>query len=111
MWNVFDMFIWYFSEATGLEDQFHKDCSYVDTLVDQEKLDNLFNPQISLLPPDLQRQIEINWVTKGHTKEKWVFNNVANNYITWRRSNGCWGKPSHREGSVLWEMISLWQLK
>ncbi|KAL5014850.1 hypothetical protein ScPMuIL_009120 [Solemya velum] len=58
------------SEATGLEDQFHKDCTYVDTLVDQEKLDNLFNPQISLLPPDLQRQIEVSWVAKGYSKEK-----------------------------------------
>ncbi|XP_033744665.1 uncharacterized protein LOC117330479 [Pecten maximus] len=58
------------SDATSLDEQFRKDCLYIDSLVQQERMDALFNLRSTLLPPDLQQQVEISWAQQGHTKDK-----------------------------------------
>ncbi|OWF41560.1 HAUS augmin-like complex subunit 7 [Mizuhopecten yessoensis] len=58
------------SDATSLDEQFRKDCLYIDSLVQQEKMDALFNLRSTLLPPDLQQQVEISWAQQGHTKDR-----------------------------------------
>ncbi|XP_069141525.1 HAUS augmin-like complex subunit 7 [Argopecten irradians] len=58
------------SDATSLDEQFRKDCLYTDMLVNQERMDSLFNLRPTLLPPDLQQKVEINWAQQGHVKDK-----------------------------------------
>ncbi|XP_046335158.2 uncharacterized protein LOC124117372 [Haliotis rufescens] len=57
------------SPSTGLTEQFGADCLLMDHLANQEKTDVLFNCHVSLLPLDLQRKLDIQWVEKGFSKD------------------------------------------
>ncbi|XP_067684101.1 HAUS augmin-like complex subunit 7 [Haliotis asinina] len=57
------------SPSTGLTEQFGADCLLMDRLANQEKTEVLFNSRVSLLPLDLQRKLEVQWVEKGFNKD------------------------------------------
>ena len=58
------------SDEMSLDEQFTSDCNYIDTVMNQEKIGAIFTSRLTLLPPDLQRQVEASWVDQGHTREK-----------------------------------------
>ena len=58
------------SDETSLDEQFTSDCNYIDSVMNQEKIGAIFNTRLTLLPPDLQRQVEASWSDQGHTREK-----------------------------------------
>lgn len=58
------------SEDVNIEKQLIQDCKFIDTLVEQENINCLFNSQLTLLPPDLQRKVEVGWIEKGCSKDK-----------------------------------------
>ncbi|ELU00697.1 hypothetical protein CAPTEDRAFT_224194 [Capitella teleta] len=48
----------FIGEGTGLHQQFLADCQLVDDLVDQENVDQVFQIEAKVLPPDISRMIE-----------------------------------------------------
>ncbi|XP_052081435.1 HAUS augmin-like complex subunit 7 [Mytilus californianus] len=66
------------SDEMSLYEQFTSDCNYMDTLMNQEKIGAIFNSRLTLLPADLQRQVEAAWADQGHTRENPPKVNVQN---------------------------------
>ncbi|XP_045166766.2 uncharacterized protein LOC123530121 isoform X2 [Mercenaria mercenaria] len=58
------------SEAMPLEEQLSHDCAYLNALCSQGKIDAIFATKLSLLPPDLQKQVESRWSQTGKSADK-----------------------------------------
>ena len=55
-----------------LEEQFHRDIWFLDTVATQGNMNEMFTSRVNLLPPDIMKQIEQGWQDKGYTdKTKW----------------------------------------
>ena len=53
-----------------LEELLLHDAAYLNTLCNQGNIEAVFKSRLTLLPPDLQKQVEDGWALKGHSKEK-----------------------------------------
>ena len=59
------------SECMPLEDQQTQDCLYISNLCNSRNLDNILSTKVSLLPLDLQKQLEAKWAREGKTTDKY----------------------------------------
>ena len=70
MFNFFLFFL--HRQSSSLNEQFTNACLYVDKLADQNQMGAMFKTRFSRLPPDLQKQVEVSWVNKGFTRDKYA---------------------------------------
>ena len=54
----------------SLDEQLLHDAAYLNNLAARCNIEAIFNPAISLLPPDLQKTVEEHWSQKGYQKDK-----------------------------------------
>ena len=59
----------------SLDEQLLHDAAYLNNLAARCNIEAIFNPAISLLPPDLQKTVEEHWSQKGYQKDKWALSN------------------------------------
>ena len=58
------------SNETNLDQQTVLDCNYLDTLLRQDKMNSMFNSRVALLPPDIQRNVDVSGNLQGNVKDK-----------------------------------------
>ncbi|XP_064633205.1 HAUS augmin-like complex subunit 7 isoform X2 [Lineus longissimus] len=54
------------SDSMSLNEQFIKDCQFIDSLAEKEDVTSLFPAKSNLYPPDLVRMIEKQWKENGY---------------------------------------------
>jgi hypothetical protein len=47
------------SEGTSIKEQFYSDCWLMDSLAEQEKLDTVLMCEAKLLPPDINKHLQL----------------------------------------------------